>query len=70
MCVETIYSTSTTTPLTLPPHSNCEELVIQGPESKQDLRVVNSYPMSTPNTMGACPICEPSIVSFSQNAER
>ena len=24
--------------------SNCEELVIQGPESKQDLRVVNSYP--------------------------
>ena len=27
------------------PHcSNCEELVIQGPESKQDLRQVNSYP--------------------------
>jgi hypothetical protein len=25
-------------------NSNCEELVIQGPESKQDLRVVNSYP--------------------------
>ena len=24
--------------------SNCEELVIQGPESKQDLRQVNSYP--------------------------
>lgn len=24
--------------------SNCEELVIQGPESRQDLRVVNSYP--------------------------
>jgi hypothetical protein len=24
--------------------SNCEELVIQGPESKQDLRIVNSYP--------------------------
>jgi hypothetical protein len=24
--------------------SNCEELVIQGPEGKQDLRVVNSYP--------------------------
>jgi hypothetical protein len=24
--------------------SNCEELVLQGPEGKQDLRVVNSYP--------------------------
>ena len=24
--------------------SNCEELVIQGPEGKQDQRVVNSYP--------------------------
>ena len=24
--------------------SNCEELVIQGPESEQDLRQVNSYP--------------------------
>jgi hypothetical protein len=24
--------------------SNCEELVIQGPEDKQDLRQVNSYP--------------------------
>ena len=24
--------------------SNCEELVIQGPDGKQDQRVVNSYP--------------------------
>ena len=34
------------------PTSNCEELVIQGPESKQDLRVVNSYPskVTKPNT--------------------
>ena len=24
--------------------SNCEELVLQGPDGKQDLRVVNSYP--------------------------
>lgn len=24
--------------------SNCEELMIQGPESRQDVRMVNSYP--------------------------
>ena len=24
--------------------SNCEELMIQGPESRQDIRIVNSYP--------------------------
>ncbi len=24
--------------------SNCEELMIQGPESRQDIRMVNSYP--------------------------
>ena len=37
-------TTTTNTSLSLSLYSNCEELVIQGPESKQDLRQVNSYP--------------------------
>ena len=37
--------------------SNCEELVILGPESRQDLRIVNSYPSKVRRlTLSALPI--------------
>ena len=39
--------------------SNCEELMVQGPESRQDVRMVNSYPSKVMALLIVAPLFSP-----------